>query len=153
CIDRACAAGAPPGPTMYTYPARHPPPGLVMTGTLFVCSTGAAAVALMPTLWLAVVPAVVTGLSAGVFGTLNNALIQITADPAYLGRVTSVVMLTMVGLAPLSYPLVGAAIGTWGAAPVFTGCGAFAGLGAVIALASGAVRRAELPRRQPSAAS
>lgn len=56
-------------------------------------------------------------------------------------------MLTMVGLAPLSYPLVGAATGAWGAAPVFVGCGAFASLGVAIALASDAVRRAELPRR------
>ncbi|MCP3767856.1 MFS transporter [Streptomyces sp. MAR25Y5] len=143
-------AGAAAGATLFTVAGRLPRAGLVMAGTLFVGCTGAATVALVPTLWLAVVLAMVTGLSAGVFGTLNNALIQTTADPAYLGRVTSVVMLTMVGLAPLSYPLVGAAIGTWGAAPVFTGCGAFAGLGAVIALASGAVRRAELPRRPVS---
>ena len=34
-------------------------------------------------------------------------------------------MFTMVGLDPLSYPLVGAAIGAWGAAPVFVGCGIF----------------------------
>lgn len=76
-----------------------------------------------------------------------NALTQTAADPAYLGRVTSVVMLTMVGLAPLSYPLVGAAIGAWGAAPVFVGCGIFAGLGVVMALTSDAVRHAELPRQ------
>lgn len=57
-------------------------------------------------------------------------------------------MLTMVGIAPLSYPLVGAAIGAWGAAPVFVGCGAFAGLGVAIALRSDAVRRAELPSRK-----
>ncbi len=67
-------------------------------------------------------------------------------SPGQLARVTSVVMLTMVGLAPPGYPLVGAAIGAWGAAPVFVGCGAFAGLGVTIALASDAVRRAEPPR-------
>ncbi|SCD32090.1 hypothetical protein GA0115245_14766 [Streptomyces sp. di188] len=58
-------------------------------------------------------------------------------------------MLTMVGLAPLSYPLVGAAIGAWGAAPVFVACGIFASLGVGIALASDAVRHAELPRQRP----
>jgi MFS family permease len=94
-----------------------------------------------------VVLAAVIGLNAGIVGSLDNALIQTSADPAYLGRVTSVVMLTMVGLAPLSYPVVGAAIGAWGAAPVFVGCGVFASLGAAIALASGAVRHAELPRQ------
>ncbi|WP_335936477.1 MFS transporter [Streptomyces sp. PTD5-9] len=128
-----------------------PRAGLVLAGTLFVGCAGAAAVALVPALWIAVVLAVLTGLNAGIFGSLGSTLMQTAADPAYLGRVTSVVMLTMVGLAPLSYPLVGAAIGAWGAAPVFAGCGAFACLGVVIVLASGAVRRAELPRRRPDA--
>lgn len=103
--------------------------------------------ALVPALWTAAVLAAVVGLSVGVSGALDSALIQAAADPAYLGRVTSVVMLTMVGLAPLCYPLVGAAIGIWGAAPVFLGCGAVAGLGAALALASTPVRHAELPRR------
>ncbi|MEU0134546.1 MFS transporter [Streptomyces sp. NPDC006296] len=123
-----------------------PRAGLVLAGTLAVCSAGAAAIALVPALWIAVVAAVVTGLCAGVFAGLNNALVQISVEPAYLGRVTSVGMLVSVGIAPLSYPLVGAAIGAWGSAPVFVGCGAFAGLGVVVVLASGAVRRAELPR-------
>lgn len=123
-----------------------PRAGLMLAGTLLMACAGAATIALVPTLWLAVVLAAVIGLNAGVFGSLDNALIQTAADPAYLGRVTSVVMLTMVGLAPLSYPLVGAAIGAWGAAPVFVGCGIFASLGVAIALASDAVRRAELPR-------
>ncbi|WP_033320439.1 MFS transporter [Streptomyces yerevanensis] len=123
-----------------------PRAGLMLAGTLLMACAGAATIALVPTLWLAVVLAAVIGLNAGVFGSLDNALIQTAADPAYLGRVTSVVMLTMVGLAPLSYPLVGAAIGAWGAAPVFVGCGIFAGLGVAIALASDAVRHAELPR-------
>ncbi|MFH8381556.1 MFS transporter, partial [Kitasatospora sp. NPDC018058] len=126
-----------------------PRAGLVMTGTLLVGCAGAATIALAPTLWLAAVLAAVIGLCAGVFGSLDNALIQTAADPAYLGRVTSVVMLTMVGIAPLSYPLVGAAIGVWGSAPVFVGCGIFASLGVVIALASDAVRHAELPRQRP----
>ncbi|MFD0398983.1 MFS transporter [Kitasatospora sp. NPDC127121] len=124
-----------------------PRAGLVLAATLLVGCTGAAAMALVPTLWTAAVLAAVVGLSLGVSGALDNALIQAAADPAYLGRVTSVVMLTMVGLAPLCYPLVGAAIGTWGAAPVFLGCGAVAGLGAALALASAPVRHAELPRR------
>ncbi|MFE9799906.1 MFS transporter [Streptomyces goshikiensis] len=126
-----------------------PRAGLMLAGTLFVGCAGAAALALVPALWIAVVLAALIGLSAGIFGSLDNTLIQTAANPAYLGRVTSVVMLTMVGLAPLSYPLVGAAIGAWGAAPVFVGCGTFASLGVAIALASGPVRRAELPRQLP----
>ncbi len=93
--------------------------------------------------------ALAVGLAMGICGTLANALVQTAADPAYLGRVTSVVTLTSVGLAPLSYPLIGAAIGRWGSAPVFVGCGAFGSLGVAVALGCGAVRRAELPRSRP----
>jgi MFS family permease len=147
-IVSSFGAGAAASATLLAVAGRLPRAGLMLAGMLFIGCTGAATVALVPTLWLAVVLAAVIGLSAGVFGSLDNALIQTAADPAYLGRVTSVVMLTMVGIAPLSYPLVGAAIGAWGATPVFAGCGTFAGLGVVIALCSDAVRRAELPRRQ-----
>ncbi|MGW1770954.1 MFS transporter [Streptomyces sp. NPDC002104] len=145
-------AGAAASAAVLALLGRVPRAGLVLSGTLLVGCAGAAAMALVPALWIAVVLAVFVGLGAGVFGSLNNALIQTAADPAYLGRVTSVAMLTMVGLAPLSYPLVGAAIGVWGSAPVFVGCGAVACLGVAIALASGAVRRAELPRPAPGKA-
>jgi MFS family permease len=128
-----------------------PRAGLMLTGTLAVGCAGAGVLAVVPTLPLAVVTAAVIGLAMGVCGSLDNALLQTAADPAYLGRVTSVFMLTMVGLAPLSYPLVGAAIGAWGVTPVFTACGVFGGLGVVVALSSGAVRRAELPRRERAA--
>ncbi|GAA4965922.1 MFS transporter [Streptomyces heliomycini] len=142
-------SGAAAGAALLAVAGRLPRAGLVMAGTLLMACVGAASIALAPTLWLAVVLAVAVGLCAGVFGSLDSTLIQTAADPAYLGRVTSVVMLTMVGLAPLGYPLVGAAIGAWGAAPVFAACGGFAGLGVAVALASDAVRHAELPRRRP----
>jgi MFS family permease len=147
-IVGAFGAGAAGSASLLAVAGWLPRAGLMLAGTLLVGCAGAATLALVPMLWLATVLAAVVGLNAGVFGSLDNALIQTAADPAYLGRVTSVVMLTMVGLAPLSYPLVGAAIGAWGAAPVFVGCGVFAGLGVVVALASGEVRHAELPRRR-----
>ncbi|RMB84980.1 MFS transporter [Streptomyces shenzhenensis] len=145
-IVSSFSAGAATSAALLAIAGWLPRAGLMMAGTLLVGCAGAAAIALVPTLWLAAVLAAVIGLCAGIFGSLDNALIQTAADPAYLGRVTSVVMLTMVGLAPLSYPLVGAAVGAWGAAPVFVGCGTFASLGVAIALTSSAVRRAELPR-------
>ncbi|MFJ7271886.1 MFS transporter [Streptomyces sp. NPDC099050] len=145
-------AGAAASAALLALLGRLPRAGLVLCGTLLMGCAGAAAIALVPVLWIAVVLAAVVGLGAGVFGGLNSALIQTAANPAYLGRVTSVLMLTMVGLAPLSYPLVGAAIGVWGSAPVFVGCGAFGSLGVAIALASGAVRHAELPRPAPGKA-
>ncbi|MEU4115610.1 MFS transporter [Kitasatospora sp. NPDC028055] len=144
----ACfGAGATVGATLLAVVGRLPRAGLTMAVTLLLGSIGAAAMGLAPTLWSAAVLAALVGLNAGIFGTLDGALVQTTADPAYLGRVTSVVMLTMVGLAPLSYPLVGAAIGTWGAAPVFLACGTLSSLGALHALTSRPVRQAELPRR------
>ncbi|MFE7758784.1 MFS transporter [Streptomyces sp. NPDC057429] len=143
-------AGAAASAALLTVAGWLPRAGLMLSGTLLLCCAGAATVALVPTLWIAVVLAVVIGSSAGLFGSLNSTLVQTAADPACLGRVTSVVMLTMVGLAPLSYPLVGAAIGAWGAAPVFVGCGTFAVLGVAVTLSSGAVRRAELPRKRPA---
>ncbi|MFJ3704039.1 MULTISPECIES: MFS transporter [Streptomyces] len=139
-------AGAAAGAALLSVVGRLPRAGLLLAGTLLVSSAGAVSIALVPALWIAVAMALVTGLCAGTFGGVNNALVQAATDPAYLGRVTSVVMLAMVGLAPLGYPLVGAAIGAWGSAPVFVGCGAFACLGVAVVLASGAVRRAELPR-------
>ncbi|MFJ9846264.1 MFS transporter [Kitasatospora sp. NPDC101155] len=144
----ACfGAGAAASAALLAIAGWLPRAGLTMVATLLAGSAGAAAMALVPSLWAAALLAALVGLGAGVFGSLDSALIQTTADPAYLGRVTSVVMLTMVGLAPLSYPLVGAAIGAWGAAPVFIGCGGLSCLGAVFAFASKAVRQAELPRR------
>ncbi|MFE4454214.1 MFS transporter [Streptomyces sp. NPDC056796] len=139
-------AGAAASAALLTVVGRLPRAGLVLVGTLLVGCAGAGVIGVVPALWAAVVTAAVTGLCAGVFGSLNSALVQTATDPAYLGRVTSVMMLAMVGLAPLSYPLVGAAVGAWGSAAVFVGCGAFGGLGVAIALASREVRGAELPR-------
>jgi hypothetical protein len=56
--------------------------------------------------------------------------------------------LTGLGLAPLSYPLIGMAIDAWGTEPVFVAGAALSSLGALFGLASPAVRRAELPRRR-----
>lgn len=146
--------GATVGAVLLTVAGRLPRAGLPLAGTLSVGCAGAAAIALLPTLPPAVALAGAVGLAMGICGTLANALVQTAADPAYLGRVTSLVMLTSVGLAPMSYPLVGAAIGVWGAAPVFVGCGVFGSVGVVVALACRTVRRAELPgsRRRPSKA-
>ncbi|WP_369185629.1 MFS transporter [Streptomyces sp. Y1] len=139
-------AGATAVAALLAVVGRLPRAGLTLCGALLLGSTGAAGLGLVPSLWAAVAIAVLTGLAAGTVGSLTHTLIQTATDPAYLGRVTSVVMLSMLGLSPLAYPLVGAAIGAWGAGPVFVACGAFGCLGLVLALASPAVRRAELPR-------
>ncbi|MER7578847.1 MFS transporter [Kitasatospora sp. NPDC097691] len=147
----ACfGAGATAGAALLAVVGRLPRAGLTMTGALFVAGTGAAATALVPSLWTTAALAALVGVCAGVVSGLGGALVQTTTDPAFLGRVTSVVTVATLGLAPLGYPLVGAGIGAWGAAPVFVACGGLCCLGAAVALASEPVRRAELPGRQKS---
>ncbi|NGO77764.1 MFS transporter [Streptomyces sp. YC504] len=120
--------------------------GLVQNVMLVVGSASVGALAFMPTLSAAVGMSLLSGLLCGMCGGLAIALIQTSAAPGYLGRVTSAMSLTGVGLTPLSFPLFGAAISAWGAQPVFVIGAAFSTLGAVAGLSSAAVRRAELPR-------
>ena len=95
---------------------------------------------------VAVAAALLTGLICGICGGLSFALIQSAADPRYLGRVTSVMSLTGFGLAPMVYPLFGAAVAAWGPAPVFLAGAAFGALGGVVGLVSPRIRAARLPR-------
>ncbi len=79
-------------------------------------------------------------------GALCGALVQTAADPAYLGRVTSVSTLFTYAVIPLSYPVTGAAVALWGTGPVYTVSAAVCAVGGVLGLALTALRRAELPR-------
>lgn len=142
----AFGLGAGAGALLLAVAGRLPRPGPVHVATLVAAGAALGCVALAPSLGLAVAACGLGGLAGGVCGGLAQALIQTSAAPAYLGRVTAATSLTGLGLAPLCYPLVGAAIGFWGSAPVFLACGAFSCLGAVVCLAAPAVRRAELPR-------
>ncbi|MFE1953263.1 MFS transporter [Streptomyces sp. NPDC059524] len=145
-IVSSFGAGAAASAALLAIAGWLPRAGLILTAALMVGCAGAATIALADTIALAAVLAAVIGLSAGTFGSLNNALVQSASDPAYLGRVTSVIMLITVGIAPLSYPIVGTAIAAFGTAPVFAACSGFAALGAVVGLASHSVRQAQLPR-------
>ncbi|NUP39094.1 MAG: MFS transporter, partial [Streptomyces sp.] len=89
--------------------------------------------------------AFVAGLVCGVCGGLATALVQTAADPAYLGRVTSVMSLTGFGLAPMAYPLFAAAAGAFGPSPVFLASAALAAAGGAFTAFVPAVRTAELP--------
>lgn len=85
------------------------------------------------------------GLLAGLGGGLCGALTQTLTEPAYLGRVTSVATLFTLGIAPLSYPVTGAAVGLWGTGPVFVVSGAVCAAGGALGLVLAGLRRAELP--------
>ncbi|WP_344528969.1 MFS transporter [Streptomyces albiaxialis] len=124
-----------------------PRAGAVQCAAVAATSLCVGAVGLAPGLPAAVGLAALAGLAGGLCGGLSRALVQVTADPAYLGRVTSVTGLGATGLAPLSYPVFGAAAGAWGTGPVFVCCGLL-GLGSLLPLASRVCLRAELPVRK-----
>jgi MFS family permease len=127
-----------------------PRAGAVQIGTLFAGSAVIGLIAVVPVLAVAVAVALLAGLVCGICGGLAFALIQSATDPGYLGRVTAVMSLSGFGLAPLAYPVVGAAIAAWGLAPVFLVSTAFGTLGGVVGLLTPAVRGARLPaRRRP----
>ncbi|MFJ2910207.1 MFS transporter [Streptomyces sp. NPDC087228] len=125
---------------------RVPRAGLVMCLMVLISAVAIAALAYAPSVGLAVAVAVCIGLFAGLGGSLCGALTQTTAEPAYLGRVTSVSTLFTHAIAPLSYPVTGAAVAAWGTGPVFVTSAAVCAAGATAGLFFTRLRRAELPR-------
>lgn len=138
--------GAGAASLLLTVWGRVPRAGLVSGSTMVLGAVSIGALAHVPLLPLAVAVALSVGLLAGLSGALCNALVQTECDPAYLGRVSAVSSLCSLGLAPLSFPLTGAAIGLWGPGPVFAVSAAICALSGVYALLVPALRRAELPR-------
>ncbi|MFI5807119.1 MFS transporter [Streptomyces sp. NPDC051561] len=112
----------------------------LMGGSVLVGVLGA-----VPALGWAVAVAAPMGFLVALSGGLTAGLIQTSADPAYLGRVTSVTSLVSLGFAPLMYPVMGLAVDLWGAGAVFAGCAVVCGSAAVVGVTYGEVRGAELP--------
>ncbi|WP_405612122.1 MFS transporter [Streptomyces sp. NBC_00076] len=131
---------------LLTVRGRLPHAGQVAGHALLAGSVAIGALAYVPGVVAAVGTALLIGLLAGLSGAMCNALLQTHADPAFLGRVTAVTSLVSLGLAPLSMPVSAAAIGAWGTGPVFVVSAGVCGLGGVVALCVGDLRRAELPR-------
>ena len=138
--------GAGAASLLLTVRGRLPYAGHLVAYTVLAGSVAIGALAHVPDVVAAVGVALLIGLLAGLSGALCNALLQTQADPAYLGRVTSVTGVVSLGIAPLTMPLFAAATGTWGTGPVFVLSAAVCGLGGVVALCVPALRRAELPR-------
>ncbi|MFF9147308.1 MFS transporter [Streptomyces sp. NPDC014861] len=145
-------AGAGGASLLLTVKGRVGRTGLVMGWTMVLGAVSIGALAHVPQLASAVLVALSIGLLAGLSGALCNALVQTECDPAYLGRVSAVAALGSLGIAPLGYPVTGAAIGAWGPGPVFAVSAAVCALSGVYALGVRAVRRAELPGRQEARA-
>ncbi|WP_411069809.1 MFS transporter [Streptomyces sp. cmx-4-25] len=125
---------------------RVPRAGAVLGGTMVLGAVSVGALAHTPLLPVAVLLALSVGLLAGLSGALAGALLQTECDPAYLGRVSAVASLCSLGLAPLSFPVTGAAIGLWGPGPVFVASAAVCALAGAYGLLVPALRRAELPK-------
>ncbi|WP_329624029.1 MFS transporter [Streptomyces sp. NBC_01255] len=140
--------GAGAASLLLTVRGRIPRAGFVLSWTIALGAVSIAALAYVPQLPVAVAVSVSVGLLAGLSGALCGALTQTECDPAYLGRVTSVTTFFSLGIAPMSFPLTGAAVGLWGPAPVFTASAAVCALGGIYGLSVKALRRAELPRTE-----
>ncbi|MFD4948571.1 MFS transporter [Streptomyces sp. NPDC058409] len=145
-IVAAFGIGAGASALLLAVRGRVPRAGLVMCLTMLIGAVAIAVLAHVPSVGLAVTVAVCIGLFAGLGGSLCGALTQTVTDPAYLGRVTSVSTFFTHAIAPLSYPVTGAAVAAWGTGPVFVTSAAVCAAGATAGLAFTRLRRAELPR-------
>ncbi|MFF5478790.1 MFS transporter [Streptomyces sp. NPDC012935] len=125
---------------------RVPRAGLVLSVSGVVSAVAIGSLAFVPNVATAVAVALSIGLISGLNGVLCGALLQAESDRAYVGRVTSVANFFSLGVAPLTFPLTGAAIGVWGTGPVFVASALVCGLGGAVGLCAGGLRRAELPR-------
>ncbi|GAA3396689.1 MFS transporter [Streptomyces roseoviridis] len=137
--------GAGAASLVLTVRGRVPRAGLVSGWTMLLGAASIAALGHAAPLPAAVALALAIGLFAGLSGALCTALLQTACDPAYLGRVTAVAGLCSLGLAPLTFPLTGAAIGLWGLGPVYGVSAAVCALSGVYGLLVTSVREAELP--------
>ncbi|MDB1088627.1 MFS transporter [Streptomyces sp. ACA25] len=144
-VISAFGLGAAASALLLTARGRLPRAGALVLASIAVAAVALTAVGLLPSVPAAAAAAGTAGLAAGLCGGLALALTQTSADPRYLGRVMSVLALGNIGLAPLTFPMVGAAIGLWGTAPVYLAAGLLGLAAAAVGSASAELRRAELP--------
>ncbi len=130
---------------LLTVRGRVPRAGLVLSAAIALGAVAVGALAYVPTVTGAVGVALAVGLLAGLSGALCGALVQTESDPAFVGRVTSVSSLFSLGLAPLTFPVTGAAVAFWGTGPVFAVSAGVCALGGILGLCCRPLRRAELP--------
>ncbi|MDI3422400.1 MFS transporter [Streptomyces luteolus] len=119
--------------------------GVAQNVLLVVASAAIGAIGVLPTVPGATAVALGAGLLSGLCGGLAGALIQTHTTAAFQGRVAAVNALTHVGIAPLAFPLFGAAAGAFGVGPMFLIGGAISASGAIVGSLSPALRRASLP--------
>lgn len=141
----AFGAGAAVSTLLLAVRGRVPRAGAVQIGAMAAASLSLGTLGLSPGLGGAMASAGLAGVAGGLAGAVSRSLVQTTADPAQLGRVTAVTDLTTLGLAPLTYPLFAAAAALWGTPQVFAASGVLGLTGTAITVTARAVRGAELP--------
>jgi MFS family permease len=91
------------------------PRAALLLGGAAAFGAGCAIAAAMPDEWLFGAVLLGVGISAQVFNTTANAIMQLSADPAMRGRVMALVMAIALGGTPLGAPLVGWVADAFGA--------------------------------------
>lgn len=114
-------------------------PGVLLA---LMAALNGAAVVLMgvaPQVWIAAIASALIGLSAAIVNVVVPMVLQMTVEPAYLGRVMSWYSLTEFGVGPLSNVGVGFMVAA-SIAFTFVGTGGIAVIVSLIALAAPALR-------------
>jgi MFS family permease len=95
----------------------------VIPATALGLALGMVLTALAPSVWAIAVAAVPLGAGVGVLQVSGMAWLQRRSEPAYLGRLMSLVMFAIMGMTPLSYAVAGA-VAEWSLTTLFIGAGA-----------------------------
>ena len=108
---------------------------LVIPGTAIGLAFGMVLTGLAPNAWAAALAALPLGAGVGVLQVSGMAWLQRRSEPAFLGRVMSLVMFAIMGLTPLSYAVAGV-VAESGLGILFIGAGGALVLVAVATLLS-----------------
>jgi hypothetical protein len=96
---------------------------IVVPGTSIGLAFGMILIGLAPNVWTTALAAMPLGAGVGALQVSGMAWLQRRSDPAFLGRVMSLVMFAVMGLTPLSYAIAGA-VAESGIQLLFIGAGA-----------------------------
>jgi MFS family permease len=119
--------------------------GVTYLISLLVGAAGIAGLAYDGGLLAFIVTSGLIGVALGLNGALAYAFIQHETDPAFIGRVMSVVSVVSFGIGPVGYPMFGALIGVVGLPMAFLCCSGILMVGIVLGVRSAAVRSLTLP--------
>lgn len=114
--------------------------GYVTLGLALLLGLGLGGIALAPAVPIAVAILAVIGLGAGFLNVRVVAWLQARAEPSMIGRVMSLLMLSAIGLAPISYAVAGALVDVH-ATLMFATSGAIVAAAVAIGLVNGVGQR------------